>query len=387
MAPGADSASKPVAWHVGGADVDLRVPLLRQIREAGFDVGAVGTSSARPFEAAGIPFRTYDLKPGLDPFADFKARRQLSRLFREHQPTIVHAFDTKPCLLVPSALRSSAASKCVRTITGMGRLFVDDSLRTGLLRWIYRCAQRRVAGDVDVTVFQNEDDAGYFDRHGLLRGGRQALVRGSGVDVAGLLAAKPAADQIERLRQEIGAGSRFMVLMVTRLVATKGIREFLGAAATLGSSKAACVLVGPPDETDPDASKLVHEVEQHPDVIYLGMRKDVPRLLAAADLFVLPTYYREGLPRVLLEAAVMGLPIVSTPVIGCREVVHDGVTGLVVEPRSTDALVAAIERLMQDRALRQRLASAAKQHVVDHFSLERVARDYIALYRSVMQEA
>ena len=120
--------STPRVWHVGGEDVDLRIPLLQRIRTAGFDVAAVGTSCAESFERAGIPFFDYGLAAGLGPLADLKARRRLIRLFRDEGPQIVHAFDTKPTLLVPGAARSAEQVHCVRTITGMGRLFAMDEL-------------------------------------------------------------------------------------------------------------------------------------------------------------------------------------------------------------------------------------------------------------------
>ena len=310
--------SEPRVWHIGGSDVDLRIPLLRRVRGAGFEVAAVGTSDPAVFAAAEIPFFEYALKPGMGAVADLRARRQLEGLFHEHRPGIVHAFDTKPSLLVPHAARNLPDVRCVRTITGMGRVFSGAGVVWPAVRAVYRTAHRHVADHCAMTVFQNEDDREYFTSNRLLKGGAHAIVRGSGVDVEGVRAAAPDAERVQALRREIGAGEGVLVLMVTRLVVSKGVREFMRAAAAVrAESPATFVLVGPVDETERSAERLLREVEQSPHIVYLGRRDDVPALLAAADVFTLPTYYREGLPRVLLEAAVMGVPIVSTPVTGC----------------------------------------------------------------------
>jgi len=381
------SARATRLWHVGGKDVDLRIPLLLRMRQAGFEVAAAGAGCRAPFEAAGIPYFEYGLAPGLQPWADWAARRRLAALLAQERPALAHAFDTKPGLLLPHAARGAPGVRCVRTITGLGRLFARDDLAAQAGRAVYRAAQRRVAPRCALTVFQNEDDRDEFLAHDLLRGRPHALVRGSGVDAAALRAAAPAAGAVAALRRQLGAEGGLLVLMVARVVPSKGVREFMDAAAQVRADRPATfVLVGPADEGERSAAQLGREAQSHPHVRYLGRRDDVPALLAAADVFALPTWYREGLPRVLLEAAVMRVPIVTTAVPGCREVVHDGVTGLVVPPRDATALAQAIGRLAGEPALRTRLAAAAERHVLEHFSLDRVAADTLALYRTLLDE-
>ena len=380
----AKRAGAPRVWHVGGDDVHLRIPLLLRLRAAGFDVAAAGAGCWRLFEQAGIPYFEYGLAPGLSPLSDLRARGRLARLLREQRPDIVHAFDTKPGLLVPHAARAAGGVVCTRTIVGLGRLFARDDLAARLGRAVYRGAQRHVAAGCALTVFQNEDDLHEFVEHGLLGGRPHALVRGSGVDADALRAAAPGAAGVAALRRELGAGECALVLMVARVLASKGVREFMAAAAELRGERAARFLLVGPDDGERAPSALRRELEASPDVTWLGRRDDVPALLAAADAFALPTYYREGLPRVLLEAAAMRVPIVTTPVPGCREVVQDGVTGLVVPPRDARALAAALRRLLDDSALRARLAAAADERVRSEFSLERVAAEYAALYRRLL---
>jgi glycosyltransferase involved in cell wall biosynthesis len=381
----AERNGRPRVWHVGGSDVDLRIPLLKRVREAGFDVAAVGSGSPEPFVAASIPYFGYDLRPGLGLLAELRARGQLRALLRRERPDIVHAFDTRPGLLVPDAARACEGVRCMRTIVGMGRLFSrrDPLARVG--RVVYRLAQRRVAAACAQTVFQNEDDRRAFLDAGLLRGGEHALVPGSGVDPDALRDAAPDAAAVRALRQRLGAGTGALVLMVSRLVESKGVREFLAAAGDVRTDRAATfALAGPADESERAARVLAQQVAASPHVVALGRRDDVPALLAAADIFVLPTWYREGLPRVLLEAAVMRVPMITTPMPGCRDVVEHERTGLLVEPQDARALAAAVRRLLDDPALGSRLADAAEQRVHERFSLDRIAQDYITLYRRLL---
>jgi glycosyltransferase involved in cell wall biosynthesis len=376
---------RPRVWHVGGDDVDLRIPLLVRLRAAGFDVAAVGSGSPGPFEAARIPYHGYDLVAGMEPLADLRARGQLRALMRRERPDLVHAFDTKPGLLAPDAARGCDGVRVLRTIVGLGRLFSREDALARAGRVVYRLAQRRVAGACALTVFQNEDDRQAFLDADLLRGGAHALVPGSGVDADALRAAAPGADAVRALRRQLGAGDGALVLMVSRLVEAKGAREFVAAAEDVRRDRAATfVLAGPADETGRAARELAREVGASPHVVATGRRDDVPALLAAADVFVLPTWYREGLPRVLLEAAVMRVPMVTTPMPGCRDVVEHERTGLLVPPRDAAALATAVRRLLDDAALGTRLADAAERRVHERFSLDRVAQDYVTLYRRLL---
>ena len=371
----------PTIWHIGGSDVDLRIPLLKRLRSRGFDVAAVGTSDPEVFAGSGIPLLEYRLKAGMGPLADLRARSDLIKLMKAHQPDIVHAFDTKPGLIVPAAAADLPGTTCIRTITGMGRLFAHDGLLWSSLRGVYRAAHRRVSKHAAMTVFQNEDDQAYFLEHDLLRGAPQCLVRGSGVDIELIRKALEDQDAIAALKRKLSPDGAPVVMMIARLVPMKGVREYLEAARTVHEHRGArFVLVGPVDETERSSRVLMDDIRACPQVKYLGRRSDVPQLLAASDLFVLPTYYREGLPRVLLEAAALDVPLIATGVPGCRDVVHHEATGLVVPPRDGAAIARAVQRLLDDPILGRNLAAGARTRVAENFSLDRVAADYTRIY-------
>jgi glycosyltransferase involved in cell wall biosynthesis len=209
---------------------------------------------------------------------------------------------------------------------------------------------------------------------------------GGGVDVEGFeraLAKSPAAAQ---LREELGLGSAPVVITVTRMTRHKGIPTLLKAAALVHRARpdVKFLLVGPRESEGPLAVTQA-EIDQHaPYVIAIGPRSDVPALLRLADVFAFPTEYREGVPRVLLEAALAGVPIVSTSMPGCCEVVRDGWSGLLVPPHAPDRLAARIIDLLRDRKTAQAMSDHADKMVRQQFSLQMIVARHVELYSKLL---
>jgi len=380
------SSSKPKVWIVGAGRVCLRIPLLCALRERGFEVGAAGPIFSEEFTENGIPFHHYSLTRTANPFADRRTTRELVQLFQRHRPDLVHAVNTKPSLLAPLAAHRANVPACVRTITGMGALFSSRSPAALALRPVYRQLQRRAERVSDFTIFQNPDDRDYFLRHRMVRPERQSLVLGSGIDVEAFQSGISDATTLSALRNDLGLEGRPVISMVARLLKSKGISEFLQAASLVRREfpEAAFVLIGPPVDGGPSAFP-VSRVQSCSDVLFLGRRSDVSDLLAISDLFVLPSYLREGLPRVLLEAGAVGLPLVTTDLPGCREVVRHGENGVLVPARDGQTLASTIFDLLADPARRRRMGQASRELVAENFHLDIVAAAYARIYRQVLR--
>ncbi len=373
-------------WFVGGEDIRFRLPLLLELRKRGFDVGAVGSEVGEAFREQGIPYFRYSLKREFNPMADMRCLRELQELFSEHEPDVVHAFDTKPTILAPIAARRAGVPARVRTITGMGHLFSCRSLQALALRPAYRYMQRQASKACGMTIFQNEEDRAYFLMNRMAEPGRHALVRGSGVDVQHLIDARPDEETLARLRGDLGLNDHLVVIMIARLVKQKGIREYLRAARLASEimPNVAFLLVGPAatehlNRISPD------EVHGAKGVRYLGPRTDVPALLALSDLFVLPSYYREGVPRALLEAGAMGLPLITCDTPGCRDVVRQGWNGIVIPPRDSEALGRAIVQVLRGKHTRASMGARSRKHVLEHFTIARVADAQAEIYRHLLE--
>ena len=208
------------------------------------------------------------------------------------------------------------------------------------------------------------------------------LIPGSGVDVGALRNSLPSEERLEKLRQELRLDGQPVVIMISRLVRQKGVVDYLEAAREIRSRNpdVRFLLVGPVAGEGGQAVSLgtLHEYER--DVQYLGYREDIPALLSVSDVFVLPTRYREGVPRVLMEAAGLGLGLVSTNMPGCRDVVLDRKTGLLIEPGDQAALTTSIRELVETPKLREALGAAAFARIQDRFEMSRIIDAYIDLY-------
>jgi glycosyltransferase involved in cell wall biosynthesis len=375
-------------WLVGSEDIRLRISYLLELRRRGFDVTMVGSEPPETFLAHGIPYHHYSLSRALDPFADWQTFRELLALFRNHRPSIVHAFDTKPAMFASYAARRAGVPGRVRTLTGMGYVFSSRSPRALLLRPVDHLMQAAASRAASVTVFQNRDDQAYFLRHRLARPDASQLVPGSGIDAEALRSQRPSDAELAALRRELGIETGRVVTMVSRLVRTKGVSEFCAAASAVRRERPDCafLLIGPLSSEGWQAVPR-SEVEGNPDVRWLGPRPDVPALLAISDVFALPTFYREGIPRALLEAATLGLPLIATDMPGCRDVVRDGWNGLLVPPRNVRALTVAVLTLLdaEPEVLRE-MGGNSRAHVEQHFTLDLVVEAYADIYRRLLDE-
>ncbi len=371
---------------LGGEDHALRVPFLLALRDRGFRVTAASSGSGEAFRAAGLPHLSWDFDRFDRRGGDLGATARIAKLAAECRPDLIQTFDTKPNLLAPLAMRGSVP--VIRTINGMGWTFSPGGgMRARLIRPVYRLLQRVTARWSAATIFQNADDKTYFEQHALVRRGAAHLVRSSGIDVAAFRAALASSGDPRALRHELGLGDAQVVVTVSRLTRQKGIGTLLEAAAIVARARPRVkfLLVGPRESEGPFAISAAEIGAAAPHVIALGHRRDVPALLALADLFVLPTQYREGVPRALLEAGLAGLPMVATRMPGCTDVVTEGWNGRLVEPGNAEALAQGILGLLEDPASAQAMGQRSIDFVARDFSLEGVVDRYRDIYRQVLR--
>jgi glycosyltransferase involved in cell wall biosynthesis len=225
------------------------------------------------------------------------------------------------------------------------------------------------------TIFQNPDDRRCFVDAGLLRPDQTALIRGSGVDCATFHpAAEPDGEPV--------------VLLASRLLWDKGIAEFVEAARRLRErgGSARFVLAGRPDPGNPTAVPVAQlEAWVRAGILeWWGHRRDMPDVLRRATIVVLPSFYPEGVPKVLLEAAASGRAIITTDTPGCREIVRHRVNGLLVPPRDATAVTRAIEELLGDSGLRRELGQAGRRIAVTEFAEELIVHQTLDVYRTLL---
>jgi glycosyltransferase involved in cell wall biosynthesis len=365
----------------------LRIPFLAALQNRGLRVSAAGTGAASAFAKTGIPYHQYQFDRFGVGFADRAAMGQLARLVKSARPDVIQTFDTKPNLFAPLALRGSVP--VVRTINGMGWVFSSTELRALAFRPVYLAMQRLAACWTAATVFQNKADSSFFQRHRLLGKSSSVIIGSSGIDVGAFEAAQARTASPAELRAELGLGDAEIVLTVSRLTVQKGITTLLEAAKLVHEVRpnVRFLLVGPRESEGPFAVGQ-ELIEAHaPYVIATGARSDIPALLGIADLFAFPTEYREGIPRVLLEAGLAGVPIVASRMPGCDDVVREDWNGKLVAPRDPRALAASILDLLQDSARAKTMGQRSINVVRKEFDLNVVADRYAELYTQLLSRS
>ncbi len=352
-----------------------------------FEVGAAGTDPklAVPFEAAHLRYRSYRMSRGVSPIHDLWGLSQLVRLFRAERPEIVHTFDTKPCVWGRLAARLAGVPVVIGTLPGLGSLYATRDWKSRLVRLPYQALQTVACRLADQTTFQNHDDAREFVRRRVVSRQRLTVIRGSGVRTDLL---NPECDGDDAaFRRELGLSEHGLVfLTVTRVLRSKGVLELARAARAVHDVDPSIqfLLAGPADQESMEALTDAEFEELRDSVKWIGARSDVKRLLQLADAFVFPSFYREGIPRALLEAASMALPLIAADVAGSREVVADGVNGFLIPPRDAGAIADAVLRLARREDVRARFGAESRRRALAEFDLAVIARDTASLYRALL---
>lgn len=354
---------------VGGEDSHKRIELSQYLIKAGLDVTIAGTGSQ--VFPDNITYVKYNLNRALAPLDDYKTIQWYKRFFTANHFDLIQTFDTKPAFLLPLALKQTK-TPITRTITGVGKIFTEKGILYFFLRKLYFKLHKRCKQRVNNTVFQNTDDLKLFLDNKLVSKEKTTLIFSSGIELSQFT---------QKAKRNTDP---FTFICVSRLVYVKGITYLIDAAKACRAKgyNFKVLLVGPLEENSARFNEKT--LTENDDVVqWLGQRSDVDKLLLEAHSFVLPTF-GEGLPRVLLEAAATGLPIISTNVTGIRGFLKNEYDALIIEARDAKALTAAMIRIYEDKSVAQKLVKNALK-TVELYSLERVANQYITIFMAEIE--
>ncbi len=376
--------------HVCTIDMSLRYLLANQLRylqERGYDV--VGVSNPGPdvawLNAQGLRHVPVRMTRTFSPMADAAALLDLVRVFQRERIALVHTHNPKPGLLGQLAARIAGIPVVVNTLHGF---YFHDHMRP-LPRRFYVLMEQLAAAQSDHILSQNpEDIRTAIDEH-IAPADRLELL-GNGIDLQRFHPDAAGADVVSATRTACGfAPDDVVVGFVGRLVEEKGVLELFDAIARVRRQhpRVRLLVVGPVDAEKADALQPSRAVDFGIDDItfFAGLRQDMPALYASMDVFVLPSW-REGFPRSPMEAAAMARPVVATDIRGCREVVIDGETGLLVGVRDAAALAAAFGRLVDDRALAGQMGQAGRRLAERKFDERHVFEKVAATYERLLRE-
>lgn len=353
---------------------NFRFSLAKDLQDMGNDV--ILLSPPGDFQER-IKIRGFDWIPfplsrkGINPFGELQTIFRLLRVYQQVKPDVVHHFTVKPVIYGSLAAHMLGIKCIINSVTGLGHVFIDTGFVTRIVRvfvkTLYRISLRRTQ-----VIFENPEDRETFIQNHLLRTEQTHLIFGTGVDT-------------EKFQPSTQKGDKPLILFSSRLLASKGLREFVEAAQQLKQKglNARFAIAGMPDPGNPASisPKQLNLWESSGAVEIWGWQEDVPSALAQAHIFCLPSY-REGVPSSLLEACASGLPIVTTDVPGCRDVVTHGINGLLVPVADPSSLANALETLISDPALRLKMGAAGREIAIQRFAIGKINTETTRVYNT-----
>jgi glycosyltransferase involved in cell wall biosynthesis/ribosomal protein S18 acetylase RimI-like enzyme len=370
--------------HLTTVDMSLRFllfPQLRAVVDAGGEVLGISASGPWVPDLENARIRHISLPAstrGMNLSLDVRAAVQLWRILRRERPDILHTHNPKPGVYGRILGRLAGVPVVVNTVHGLYAM-PDDPLSKRIVIYGLEAIASRFS---HAELVQSREDFELMTRLRIAPRHRTRLL-GNGVDLTRFDPDRFDQGHRDRTRDKLGVRpDQVLVGMVGRLVEEKGLLELFEASRSLDAHYR-IVCIGPRDPEKPDAldERIIREAEAR-GISFLGMRTDLDELYPAMDLLVLPSH-REGFPRAAMEAVAMGLPVIASDIRGCREVVGNGLNGLLVPVRDPQALATAIVELGENPARRKAMAVAARSRAVEHFDERKVVAIVMETYREL----
>jgi len=354
--------------------VSHRLPIALAAIRQGYEVHLACeiTDKKTLLESHGLTVHPLTLsRSGTGIFSEFKTLKQLFVIIKLVGPDVTHSITIKSVLYGNIISRLLKVPTRVTSISGLGYMFIASGIKANFFRVIIALLYRSALSDVKTVIFQNSSDRDVLKELGAIKPEQELFIRGSGVDLSLYPVLPEPKDEP-------------VVMMVARLLIDKGVYEFVKAAEIIRAQagNVRMVLVG---STDSGSLKSVtmQEINSWVDdgiIEYWGYSTEVAAIMSKSNIIVLPSY-REGLPKVLIEAAACGRAVVTTDVPGCRDAIDPNETGLLVDVKSVSSLVSGILRLINDDDLRHKFAKNARKLAERAFNIDDVISMHLSIYK------
>jgi glycosyltransferase involved in cell wall biosynthesis len=353
------------AWSVYNFRIDLIRHLLLSFEVL---VIAPGDEFAEDLEKAGCSYLDIRFNNRSEnPLQDYALLKSLEAVYRSEKPDFIFHYVIKP-----NIYGSMAAARCgiqsVAVITGLGYTFDRSNWLNRIVRFLYRMALKKASG----VWFLNQEDADVFIQRKLVSAEKIKILPGEGINTDYFF---------PQANKAVARSKAFQFLMGTRLLRSKGVGIYIEAARILKTKyrEVRFELIGffEKNHRDSITESELRSWQKKGIIHYGGFARDVRPFLRQADCFVFPSFYHEGIPRCLLEAAAMEVPIITSFNTGCREVVEDGVNGFLVAPNNAVALATRMEEIMAlDNGERAEMGRKSRKRVIEKFGMEKILKEY-----------
>ena len=302
----------------------------------------------------------------------YKVFRQIIFLLKKLKPNILHLVTIQPILLGGIAAKMIGIKNIVYAVSGLGHTFLAENISSSIRRFfiiiLYRLA---LTNKNRMVIFQNPQDLTLLSKRCSLSSSEVIVINGSGVDLK-----KFTFSEVPK--------SNPTVLMASRLLISKGVYEFIDAAKMINKKglKIKFQLVGKPDISNPLAIKEdeIKKWVSNGYIEYLGFREDLHQIIPKAHLVVLPSYYPEGLPKIICEAAACGRAVITTDEPGCRDAIENGKTGLLIESKNSKELSEAIIKLIKNRELLKQMSINSRSRAEKYFNIKSIVKKHMNIY-------
>lgn len=363
--------------------ISHRLPIAIAAKEAGYEVHVATAAAKAPpvIHEQGFHYHPIPLsRSGKNSFVELGSLIAIYRLMKQLQPDLVHLVTIKPVLYGLLAARLARVPGAVAAVPGLGYVFTHhQKLSAKLLRrFIVGFYQQAFKHPNLKVIFQNETDQAILFNLGALKENQARLIHGSGVNLTQYTYYPEPTDAM------------LVVVMAARLLRDKGVIEYVQAAKQLRKQgyQARFCLAGEIDDGNPSAitKQQLRTWIDAKDIEYLGYCQDTALIFSKANVVVLPSY-REGLPRVLAEAAACGRAIVTTDAPGCRDAIIPNQTGLLTEVKNVSSLVSAIACLLTNQPLREAMGKAGREFAERQFCITTIVKQHLAIYHEIHEQA
>ncbi|MDE6146662.1 MAG: glycosyltransferase family 4 protein [Bacteroidales bacterium] len=357
-----------------------RLPIGIAAKKSGYDVTVVCEDTGVSSKIRDAGLKTINLpinKAGTNIKDEIRTFSFLYRLFQNERPDIVHLVGLKTMLWGSLACRLAGVRAMVSAVCGLGVLFDEKHSRSLMSRSILKVLRFTHGKKGTMIIFQNNDDKSLFLSSKIIKEGQCAFTNGSGIDLKNYdYTPEPFTWPIK-------------VIFTARMVEDKGTLVLIDAAKKLEAEykgKIQFLLCGGLDTNPNGITKDMLESKCDGEYIqWLGHRKDVLDLLKQSHIMAFPSWYREGLPKSVIEAEAIGRPVVTTDSVGCRDTVIDGYNGFLIPVKDSDALADVLKKLIDNPELRKKMGRNAREFAVDKFDIKDVVNVHLQVYNEIFK--
>jgi len=356
--------------------VSHRMPIGLEALKKGYEVhlAAKFTGKEEYLISNGIKVHNIDFQRcGMSFYFSLISFLNILRIIRKIKPDLIHAITIKPVIFGGIAARIYNKASFVASISGLGYVFISKNFKARLSKILVVLSYKLALSNKKMKViFQNNFDKNTISKICNLNNCNSLLIKGSGVD---LNFYKPKKDNLESN----------IILFASRLLISKGIIEFIESAKNLNSKGYKFLVVGKIDIENPDCiSKDDLLKYQNAGIIeYGGESNNVKDLILQSKIIVLPSYYGEGLPKILIEAAACGKPVITTDHPGCRDSIIPNKTGLLIPVKDSSSLTSAIEKLFKSKSKCIKMGAEARKFASTNFDIKEVIKKHMQIYNKL----